>query len=68
MEILSGIIKENRNEVTRLVNNTPDWQLAFRRFDALFNCMRNPSDKIWSESNFSIFSEIYIPKGKKTRE
>ncbi len=67
MEILSGIIKENREEVAKLVNKAPDWQLTCRRFDALFNSMRNPADKIWSESNFSTFSEIYFSQREKDK-
>jgi len=60
MEKLANAVKNNQDEIREIIKEAPDWQLAFNRFDALYKSMSNPADKVWSESNFNAFKEVYF--------
>lgn len=60
MENLIKIIKDNRDEITAICKQSPDWQVAVSRFDALYRSMSNPADKVWGENHFSAFKEVYF--------
>lgn len=67
MEKLAKAVKDNQDEIKKITKEAPDWQLAFNRFDALYKSMSNPADKVWSESNFNAFKEVYFAKRDKDK-
>lgn len=67
MEKLTKTVKDNQDEIKKIVTETPDWQLAFKRFNALFKCMSNPANKVWSESNFNTLKKIYFAQRDKDK-
>lgn len=67
MEKLIQAIRDNKSTIVTLIHETPDWQLAFRRVDALYTRMSNADDPIWGETNFKVFKETYFSQRDKDK-
>lgn len=67
MEKLIKAVKDNQDEIKKLIKETPDWLLAQKRFDTLYKSLSNPADKVWSENNFNAFKEIYFAQRDKDK-
>ena len=61
------MVQENHNEIIGIVQETPNWQLAYKRFDALYKRMSNAADQIWGEIHFNTFKEIYFVQRDKDK-
>jgi len=59
-DMLAGVLRENEPEVRESLSQTPDWQRAARRFDALFACLANPKDPLWSSATIEKLTTVYL--------
>lgn len=64
---LIQVIKNNSQEILKLVSEKPDWDSANKSFDALFIRMSNPNDPIWTEDTIKQLNEIYYSQRDKDK-
>ena len=67
MDILIKLLKENKSQVQTVISDKQDWQLAYTRFNDLFKCMANPTDKVWNSANFDRFKQAYFSQKEKDK-
>lgn len=67
IEAIIKAVKTNMTEVKTLIAQKQDWETALLRMDALFQSMRNPADKGWSEGTFTKFKEVYFAQREKDK-
>ena len=58
-DILVKTIKDNKEEIEKIVGAAPGWNAATKHFDSLFNQMANPQDALWSKAMIEELYTVY---------